>query len=87
MNKLGLTESGENVLIEELQELRETEMEYQRIAVASGIEDGTKQRSNGQLLYIAMFYAIEHLKEKNKEMSKRLEEEKHVGSKYIRTDG
>lgn len=78
MGKLGLTESGENVLFEALEELREIEMKNQELAVASGDADETEPRSNGQLLYIAIWYAVEKIKEENKKMLKKLEAKENV---------
>ncbi len=86
MQRLGLTESGVSVLLEELEELRKVETENQRAMIALGEESKEEHRSNGQLLYIAIWYAVENLKEENKKLLKRLET-KDVGSKHIHTDG
>lgn len=87
MGKLGLTESGENVLFEELKELNAVELENQRLMIALGEEDEINYRSKGKLLRIAIWYAVEGLKEENKKLLKRLEAKGDVGGKHIHTDG
>lgn len=87
MRRLGLSESGEKALLEKLEEFREIEMENQRLEAASGKADETEERSNGQLLYIALWLAADSLKEENLKKWKELEVKRNVGSEHIRADG
>lgn len=86
MGRLRLSESEENVLLEELEELRKVESENQRLEATSGDADKIEPRSDGQLLYIAMWYAVEALEEENRQKVKKLEAERNVGGKHLHTD-
>lgn len=86
MGKLGLTESGENVLFGELKELCVVELENQRLMLALGEENKIERRSAGQLLHIAIRYTVEGLRKENEERMKELEAKGDVGGKHIHTD-
>lgn len=87
MDKLDLMEGEKIVLLEELEELRNVEMENQELGVVAGYEKQIKQRSDGQLLCIAVWRAAEELRKDNERILKRLEAKKREGGKYLHTDG
>ena len=70
MGKAGLSKKW---LTDGLKELREADMENQRIALGLGKISGIDERSDGGLLLIAIDFAIKELKKESQEMIKEYE--------------